>query len=279
MATRPASQKPVANRTTKKSSGGASFARRKNAKSSHIVGKCFVMMPFADPFEIYYERLYKPAIMEAGLEPTRTLDLFRPSAIVFDIWNMIQEANVLLAELTTRNANVFYELGLAHAIGKPVVLVSETMSDVPFDLQQLRIILYDKNDPAWGDKLGSDITSALTETLSNPIEAVPNIFRKVVASQAPEQDEIHLRLNSLEQRQRAINREMRNMGNLRRTRSTFKSELMKVSSSMEFDKWVRQWYRNGIPVHDLEDAVRNSMEIPAEEADRIPEIIEHLELS
>jgi len=42
---------------------------------------------------------------------------------VADLWQMIQNATVLLAELTTKNANVFYELGLAHAIGKPVILV------------------------------------------------------------------------------------------------------------------------------------------------------------
>ncbi len=60
--------------------------------------------------------------------------LFLPTPIMGDIWKMIQDAKVVLAELTSKNANVFYELGLAHAIGKPVVLISETMQD--FSLTQ-----------------------------------------------------------------------------------------------------------------------------------------------
>ena len=88
-----------------------------------------------------------------------------------------QNAKVLLAELTSKNANVFYELGLAHALGKPVVLVSETMDDVPFDLQQLRVILYDKEDPAWGQSLRESIIKALRETLAKPVDSVPAMFR------------------------------------------------------------------------------------------------------
>jgi len=116
-------------------------AKKKKKITKKIAGKCFVMMPFKTPFDIYYTTIFKPAIKAANLEPIRADDLFRPSVIVSDLWNMVQNAHVLLAELTTKNANVFYELGLAHAIGKPVVLVSETMDDVPFDLQQLRVIL------------------------------------------------------------------------------------------------------------------------------------------
>lgn len=159
--------------------------RPKKAKQRQSLGTCFAMMPFSDPFDLYYETIYIPAIQTAGLDPIRADDLFRPSVIVSDLWNMIQSAKVLVAELTTKNANVFYELGLAHAIGKPVVLVSETMADVPFDLQQLRVLLYSKNDPGWGDKLQDAIASSIRESLQAPIEAVPNIFRKKVESQAP----------------------------------------------------------------------------------------------
>jgi hypothetical protein len=111
---------------------------------------------------------------------------------------MILEAKVLLAELTTRNANVFYELGLAHAIGKPIVLISETMNDIPFDLQSLRVILYDKDDPQWGARLQVKITAALNETLSEPIKSVPSIFRKKTQSQAPEELKLSERVSELE---------------------------------------------------------------------------------
>jgi hypothetical protein len=59
----------------------------------------------------------------------------------------------VVAELTTKNPNVFYELGLAHALEKPVVLVSSNEGDVPFDLKHIRVIYYDLTDPFWGQKL------------------------------------------------------------------------------------------------------------------------------
>ena len=133
-------------------------SKKKAAKKPD--GTCFVMMPFREPFDLCYRTIFIPAIRGANLEPKLASDLFRPSPIVADIWQMVQDARVLLAELTTKNANVFYELGLAHAIGKPVVLVSETMADVPFDLQPLRVLTYDKNDPTWGPKLSEKIQRA-----------------------------------------------------------------------------------------------------------------------
>ena len=69
------------------------------------------------------------------------------------VWRGISAAKVLVAELTTKNPNVFYELGLAHALEKPVVLVTSNTDDVPFDLRHIRVILYDQTDPFWGQKL------------------------------------------------------------------------------------------------------------------------------
>src|SRR5258708_23192992 len=112
---------------------------------------------------------------------------------------MIQSAQLLLAELTEKNANVFYELGLAHAIGKPVILISETIVDVPFDLQALRVILYDKNDPSWGARLRQTIAAAITETMEDVASAVPVTFRKPVRTQAPPESRLSARLRALEQ--------------------------------------------------------------------------------
>ncbi|MFX0194575.1 MAG: hypothetical protein ACFFCW_00510 [Candidatus Hodarchaeota archaeon] len=131
-------KKQVAKKTsvkTKKKVHRKKVRKKKTIKKPE--GTCFVMMPFREPFNLYYETIFKPAITAANLNPTRADDLFRPSAIVSDLWQMIQKAKALLAELTLKNANVFYELGLAHAIGKPVVLIAETEDDIPFDLQQL----------------------------------------------------------------------------------------------------------------------------------------------
>jgi len=134
---------------------------------------CFVMMPFADPIGGYYKTLYEPAIQKAGLRSIRADDdMFKTGKIVDQIWSGIHSAKVLVAELTGRNPNVFYELGLAHALQKPVVLVSSNEEDVPFDVQHIRVIYYDVHDPFWGEKLIAKIAENVLSALQNPGEAI-----------------------------------------------------------------------------------------------------------
>lgn len=148
---------------------------KKLGKSANIDANdsCFVMQPFASPFGDYYEKIYKPAIEKAGLRPMRAdADLFGTGKIMDQVWQGINDAKVLVAELTTRNPNVFYELGLAHAQSKPVVLVSAVEQDVPFDLQHIRVIYYDVNDPFWGSKLIEKVAENILSAIQNPEEAV-----------------------------------------------------------------------------------------------------------
>jgi len=134
---------------------------------------CFVMMPFAEPHENYYSSVYKPAIKNAGLKPIRAdHEIFGSGKIMDQVWSGIKAAKVLVAELTTKNPNVFYELGLAHALKKPVVLVSSNEEDVPFDLHHIRVIYYDVNDPFWGQKLLDKVAENILSALKNPEEAI-----------------------------------------------------------------------------------------------------------
>lgn len=134
---------------------------------------CFIMQPFKPPLGDYYDKIYKPAIEKAGLRPIRAdADIFGTGKIIDQIWSGINAAKVLVAELTSRNPNVFYELGLAHALRKPVVLVSSNEADVPFDLQHIRVIYYDVNDPFWGTKLIEKVAENILSALGNPAEAI-----------------------------------------------------------------------------------------------------------
>jgi hypothetical protein len=134
---------------------------------------CFVMQPFAPPLGDYYEKIFKPAIEKAGLQPVRAdAEIFGTGKIIDQVWRGINGAKVLVAELTTRNPNVFYELGLAHALRKPVVLVSSNEADVPFDLHHIRVIYYDMSDPFWGSKLVEKIAENILSALKNPEEAI-----------------------------------------------------------------------------------------------------------
>jgi hypothetical protein len=143
---------------------------------------CFVVMPFAEPIGGYYKTVYEPAIVKAGLRPVRADDeIFATGKIVDQVWSGIAAAKVLVAELTGRNPNVFYELGLAHALEKPVVLVSSNQEDVPFDLQQIRVIYNDKRDPFWGEKLIAKVAENVLSAVKNPGEA---IFRRAVQPHA-----------------------------------------------------------------------------------------------
>jgi len=130
-------------------------------------------MPFGAPIGDYYSLVYKPAIEKAGLIPIRAdNEIFGAGKIMDQIWSGINAASVLVAELTTKNANVFYELGIAHALQKPVVLVSSNEEDVPFDLKHIRVIYYDVNDPFWGQKLLNKMAENILSAIKNPEEAV-----------------------------------------------------------------------------------------------------------
>ena len=63
--------------------------------------------------------------------------------ITTDIWEKVSRSRLLIADLTGQNANVFYELGLAHAISKDVILLTQSMEFVPFDLKTIRCIVYE----------------------------------------------------------------------------------------------------------------------------------------
>src|SRR5215831_14264936 len=168
---------------------------------------CFVIMPFGPPFDRYYKNIFVPAIEEAGLRPVRGDSIFLPSAIIQDIWRLLSDAKVLVADLTGRNPNVFYELGLAHALQKPVILVANSMDDVPFDLRGLRVLSYDKENENWGTELRQTVVASLKETLAEPARAIPSTFVHRRVADAPEIDPIQTVLRQLTEEVRAMRRQ------------------------------------------------------------------------
>ena len=86
------------------------------------------MMLFASPFDPYYSKIFVPAIKRCRLDPIRGDKIFG-SAFVADIRRALKGSKLVLADLTGRNPNVFYELGLAHAIGKAEILVGSNIND------------------------------------------------------------------------------------------------------------------------------------------------------
>lgn len=133
-----------------------------------VANRCFVVMPFASMFEREYTRVIKPAIESVGLECVRGDEIYSEQSIIQDIWKTLRSCRVVLAELSGRNPNVMYEVGLAHALGKPIILLTRNQDDVPFDLKSLRYVYYDTDNPDWGTDLRAELVRAVNKVLENP---------------------------------------------------------------------------------------------------------------
>ena len=103
----------------------------------------FVLMPLSEEFSPVYTAFIKPVMEGAGFAVRRADDIQSTQNILRDIFEAIVTSDLIVADLTGSNANVFYELGFAHAARKPVILLTQIIDDVPFDLQAYRLIQYD----------------------------------------------------------------------------------------------------------------------------------------
>jgi hypothetical protein len=127
---------------------------------------CFVLMPFGEPWsDRVWKRHVKPTVESLGLRCERADDFFAPGAVVDDIWDAITRATVLIADLTGRNPNVFYELGIAHVVGVPAILLSQDQDLAAFDTAHLRQIRYQDNTDGC-ELLERHLRTALTLVLA-----------------------------------------------------------------------------------------------------------------
>ncbi|HCW63617.1 MAG: hypothetical protein ABGW88_18150 [Leeuwenhoekiella sp.] len=133
-----------------------------------VENSCFVVMPFSMLYQIEYENIIKPCLEELHIKCIRGDEIYSKQRIMDDIWDSIKSCRFVIAELTGKNPNVLYEIGLAHAIGKPVIILTRNSDDVPFDLKDLRYLYYDVNDPFWGNNLKKGLTNLIAKVLENP---------------------------------------------------------------------------------------------------------------
>src|SRR5258708_35723116 len=106
--------------------------------------RCFIVMPFGLQEVVdVYECFLKPSIEgSCNLRCERGNDLFGSNVVMDDIHQNIESAALVIADLTGRNPNVFYEIAIAHALHKEVLMLAESADDVPSDLRHLRILVY-----------------------------------------------------------------------------------------------------------------------------------------
>lgn len=121
-----------------------------------------VMMPFEAGFNSVYESI-RGAAANAGLRARRADDIWENPAIIQDVVSLIDRSRVVVCDCTGRNPNVFYEAGIAHALGREVILITQTDHDIPFDLRHLRYVRYLNNGEG---------RAVLTATLQGRLETI-----------------------------------------------------------------------------------------------------------
>lgn len=145
--------------------------------------KAFILMPFATEFDDIYEYLIRGSLSDAGFDVIRADDIRNQRNILADVVQNIVDGDLIVADLSTANSNVYYELGLAHAIGKPVILLAQDIEEVPFDLQSYRILIYATHFSRMNDarkELFELAKGALENTIQfgSPVSDFTTLFRR-----------------------------------------------------------------------------------------------------
>lgn len=178
--------------TTKKSEQEAELTQAK-------LKTCFIMMPIADHpdyepghFNRVYQYLIKPACAKAGYQAIRADDNKASNMIMFDILKKIVECDMAICDLSSRNANVFYELGLRQAFNKKTILITDNLLPTPFDISAFRYVPYSHTlrvDTV--DREIPGIVNMLRETENQSADDVNSII-KLLQIQPSQVDKIDL---------------------------------------------------------------------------------------
>ena len=143
---------------------------------------CFVVSPIGEvgsktrrQADCVFEYIIKPALQDRGYaDPLRVDREDKPSHITTEIITRLVEADLVVADLSGLNANVFYELGIRHAYRKPTILLSDWEVSPPFDVAGINIIKYIHDDPSSHEDAIGRIRGQLdsivsSDSVSNPV--------------------------------------------------------------------------------------------------------------
>ena len=121
---------------------------------------CFVLMEFQPPYTDIYDHLIKPTVEGEGVRCLKSDDIFSTSSVIEDIWANINKAALIIAEISSNNPNVMYELGICHTVGKNVMMITQYPDKIPFNFRHMRCYPY-KNDIPGSDELKRNIKSVI----------------------------------------------------------------------------------------------------------------------
>lgn len=103
--------------------------------------QAFLIMPFQEEWSDDVSTIVREVLASLDIRVIRA-DEMHGENVMEDVWTAILSSQFVIADVTGRNPNVYYELGIAHTLGKKVILLTQSASDIPFDTRHLRHIVY-----------------------------------------------------------------------------------------------------------------------------------------
>lgn len=103
----------------------------------------FVIMPFTETWSDDVYLILKDVCQDINVNITRADEILGSYVIIEDIITQIKTSDIIIADISVRNANVYYELGFAHALNKNVILIAQNGAEIPFDVAYIRYLTYD----------------------------------------------------------------------------------------------------------------------------------------
>jgi hypothetical protein len=134
--------RPLEGKQTGLIAAGSHSVRFSNFAAAADRPRAFVAMEYREPFDTFYREVIKPQA-EKLYDIVRIDEKSGPGVIFQDMQREIGQSDVVIAEITPANPNVFYELGYAQALGKPTILLAQRGGKLPFDIASYRVVFYD----------------------------------------------------------------------------------------------------------------------------------------
>lgn len=126
----------------------------------------FVIDPLSEECRAAYE-IVSQAVLKAGAVAFRLHELTGPS-LIEETYDAIEKADVIICDVSTTNPNVMYELGYAHALRKPLIVISKALEQLPFELGGIPFLRYDMSSTRGTNVFANEIGAMLSEALNNP---------------------------------------------------------------------------------------------------------------
>lgn len=176
---------------------------------------CFVISPIGklgtethSQFKDILEYVIKAAVKASGynLQVLRADDIDRAGSFIKDILDSLYSSYVVIADLTNQNPNVFYELGVRHALSPRTILIAQSIDDIPSDLREYRTIVYETSAKGAAD-FSARLKKFLTEMQKEPeradnpvLDRIGSIFENRIASLEAEKQQLKNDLTTILQK-------------------------------------------------------------------------------